>query len=273
MHDPMIVAFDIHLPLGKTHILPSGKKWKSKNTLLTIWHNDPETDGSDDSCGWSSPKTTDREKKIIDDILNWEKDFPFFSSDAMVHISILENPKYEFRQLPVGDCLGYVAAAWGHIAWARDKRRKLTAGEWWEVSSLATNPNDNLRAVLSDHERKPSERAKHFLYCVMRAYLRYHRPWYRHPRWHVKHWKLQCHPLQTLQRWLFSRCAGCGKRFQWGYSPTSSQWEGTGPRWFWSERGVYHQECYPVNSAPAQNTRAAGNAPGVWDAGKRDGRR
>jgi hypothetical protein len=46
-----------------------------------------------------------------------------------------------------------------------------------------------------------------------------------------------------LKRWLFSRCAGCGKRFPWGYAPISASWESDGPRWFRGERSVYHHEC------------------------------
>lgn len=44
MHDPMTVAFEIKLPFRSEK-----NKYKS---LITIWHVDPEKDGSDDSCGW-----------------------------------------------------------------------------------------------------------------------------------------------------------------------------------------------------------------------------
>lgn len=43
MHDPMTVAFEIKYP------------WKTRGyrePLVTIWHVDPETDGTDDSCDW-----------------------------------------------------------------------------------------------------------------------------------------------------------------------------------------------------------------------------
>lgn len=62
-------------------------------------------------------------------------------------------------------------------------------------------------------------------------------------RWHFWHWRIQFHPIQALKRWLFSRCAGCGKGFPWDYSPVSLQWNGTGPRWFRGEHAVYHHEC------------------------------
>lgn len=66
-----------------------------------------------------------------------------------------------------------------------------------------------------------------------------------HPRWHVHHWRFQVHPAQKFKRWAFSRCAGCGLRFTWGYAPVSGSWYSGGPRWFRNEPGVYHSECYP----------------------------
>jgi hypothetical protein len=69
------------------------------------------------------------------------------------------------------------------------------------------------------------------------------RPWYRHPRWHIWHWRLQVHPLQAFCRWMWSRCVGCGGRFRWGYSPISDSWGGGGPRLFKGEPGVRHHEC------------------------------
>lgn len=62
-------------------------------------------------------------------------------------------------------------------------------------------------------------------------------------RWHFWHWKIQIHPVQNLKRWLFSRCADCGRGFKWGASVHSANWHGTGPRWFRGERDVYHEEC------------------------------
>ena len=45
MHSPETVAFEIYL----------GRKQKKngnyRTPLITIWHHDPEKDGTDDSCG------------------------------------------------------------------------------------------------------------------------------------------------------------------------------------------------------------------------------
>lgn len=226
MHDPTSVAHDIRL-FGRS--------------ILTIWHVDPETDGTDDSCGWFSPKLTRREDKIIDDIANWEKDFPYYSSP---HLPLtVVNPKYNYKEILAGDCLAYVSGAWKHIAWDRDRRKKLTAAEWWSVVELSTTPSDNLRAILADREENVAYRVTRFFSCVMKAYLRHHRPWWKHPRWHIHHWQFQIHFIQTLRRWLFSRCTHCEKRFSWGYSPISTGNSG-GLRWFKSEENCYHHQCY-----------------------------
>lgn len=87
-----------------------------------------------------------------------------------------------------------------------------------------------------------SQRAVDFVWWMWRRKLG--RPWYKHPRWHFHHWKIQVHALLDLKRFLFSRCAKCGKGFRWGYAPISLQWDGDGPQWFKGEASVYHHECY-----------------------------
>jgi hypothetical protein len=82
-----------------------------------------------------------------------------------------------------------------------------------------------------------------FFSCVYGAYRRYHRPWYRHPRWHIHHWELQIHPWRTLRRWLFTRCCRCGQRFPWGAYVCTGSWDRQKPGWFQGEKGVYHTNC------------------------------
>jgi hypothetical protein len=77
----------------------------------------------------------------------------------------------------------------------------------------------------------------------------------KHRWWHVHHWRVQVRPWQDLNRWLWTRCAGCGKRFPWGYAPVSHQWDSDGPAWRRPEVGKYHFEC--------SNARAARQPPEV----------
>jgi hypothetical protein len=252
MHDPFTTAFDIYWPIPKKLSLPNGKVFKDYSILITIWHVDPENDGSDDSCGWSRPNLSDEDKAIIDDILRWEKDSPYFSSQSLPNTAVIVDAKYDFLQQTAGDCLGHVAAAWQMIAWHKNGRKKLSAGEWWNVVNLATNPADNLRAILADPEEEPRDRARRFLYCVMRDYLRYHRPWYRHPRWHIHHWQIQISSLQRLNRWLFGRCQVCGKRFAFGETPVSIGWNEDG-------RKIFHQRCLTNENQPQSPAESPAN--------------
>lgn len=124
MHDPSTIAFDIKIRIGRDPRNGFPRHWY----IATIWHDDPETDGSDDSCHWFQDG----------------------------------------------------------------------------------------------------------------------RPWWKHPRFHLRHLRVQIHFTQKLKRFLFSRCAGCYQRFEWGYAPVSLSWGGKkGPQWFESEENVYHYECLP----------------------------
>lgn len=41
---------------------------------VTIWHHDPCTDGTDDSCGWSRPKLSKKENLYADRLIDNEHD-------------------------------------------------------------------------------------------------------------------------------------------------------------------------------------------------------
>ncbi|KAA3644524.1 MAG: hypothetical protein DWQ07_13980 [Chloroflexi bacterium] len=121
----------------------------------------------------------------------------------------------------------------------------LTDEEIKLAKNLVHNPDDNVqhwfggKQSIYDLER--------FVYLMFGNLKRLHRPWWRHPRWHIHHWKLTIIPLRDFKRWAFTRCAACGKRMPFGYAPVSGQWNSKGPRWFKSEERKYHHECYGVD--------------------------
>lgn len=241
MYDPMTVIYTFQM-FGYS--------------ILTLWHIDPEADGTDDSCGWFNPKILERDVAIIDEMTDWDMDMPYLSSPYLPLTTV--DPKYDYSQILAGDCLSFIAWAWMHMAWARDRRSSLTTDEWWQVVSLSSSPHDNLRFVLADPDEDARYKVERFLYCVLKAYLRHHRPRWRHPRWHIHHWRVQIHPLQALRRWLFSRCAHCERRFSWGYSPIAANNHDQKTPWLGGEQGVFHHRCYSEMAAKSEEEEKNG---------------
>lgn len=256
MHDPDTVAFEIKYPWFHTHKL--GKKpWRYWPAFITIWHHDPEKDGTDDSCGWFRPPLTDTHQEIIKSLAGDEARDPWFMS-----------LRAKTNRRPV-ECEAYIRGAFLLVSRCLENRFRWTfrqpvtveeATKW--AALLAHNPVDNFRSSLcflsgwhgnlyrdpdpNTEEEDKWFRERHaadFFGAIMGYILRERRPWYRHPRWHIWHWRIQIQPLLQFKRWAFSRCCKCGKGFKWGYAPTTNSWYGSGPRWFRSEEGVFHGDC------------------------------
>lgn len=237
MYDPMTVAFDIKSPFrhGPNKLWPKGYR----NSIITIWHVDPEDrEGkcgvrADDSCGWFSPPYSEADR---DRIIKLGK--AQFSTIFNKRWAIEEEKDYwKICYEPTS----YDAIYWTWRAIKQSERpcgvwqygKRLSRTELDEIYSLDADPVDNLRLNVAE-VTGPEECARFFL-IVYRCYLRFNRPWYRHPRWHVWHWRIQIHPLQKLMRRLFTRCAACGQPFGWNESPTGT----------WNGSKVWHSKCFP----------------------------
>lgn len=242
MHDPMTVAFDIKRPWPVYRSRPvMGSRWYWP-TLVTIWHVDPESDGSDDSCGWSRPKLTKSQISSMDFLAGCEAREPWLLVDRSK------------RPQSAADVESKLRGAFIAVASALRAKVSVDEAHAWAMR-LLHNPVDNMRSSLcflpgwhTNNERDTEDGrrdcAMSLLCCLAKFILRERRPWYRHPKWHVWHWKIQIQPLLAFKRWAFSRCAGCQRRFRYDYSPVTGNWDGTGPLWFRSESGVYHSECF-----------------------------
>lgn len=229
MRDPNIVVCDVDVPF-------------TKRTLFTIWHRDPCSDGSDDSCGYTYPKVADKNGSLSF-LAGQEARHPWFFA-------------YEGRSNPDPvECETLMRALYLRVASAIGV--KVTWEEACEYAARRVHcPIDNCRSSLcfeagyhsnfaGDREQDRRCHAERVFFGVARSILRAHRPWYRHPRWHVHHWRIQVPMLQRLRRWLFTRCEVCGKRFGWGYAPLSRLWERPKARLFKGEEGLRHFECRP----------------------------
>jgi hypothetical protein len=268
MHDPMTVAFDV--PSYELR-----RRWPWLPHVATVWHVDPETDGSDDSCGWFM-RCRHGDKAVLERIVSrfefdWDRVHEgenghvyhcgWFRPDGRPHFS------------PVGITVGLFHAAAG-VAFAGGDGFDWPAAERFmrrhlaEIIRFAENPTDSLHdAVTRKFEtgcgeeytpRRRDERIRSMASVVYAWILRAERPWYRHPRWHVHHWRVQVHGLQLLRRWLLSRCQSCGRGFRWGESVVGLHWSDPPRRWlesFRGERGLIHTGCPHPNAVTTPPAR------------------
>ena len=138
------------------------------------------------------------------------------------------------------------APRWKLTVHGRGARRFLRPGNWSPFATIAGR-EFYWPALVTIWHREPGGRDSGE---VCKHYHRWHDAdgaWNAKPRrawrWHVHHWHIQITPTQKLKRWLWTRCAECGRRLPYGYSPVSHQWDGDGPRWFRGETHTYHHEC------------------------------
>jgi hypothetical protein len=256
-YDPQTVAHEIKYP-WRAH----SKKWcdakgygpddfmrRYRPSFITIWHVDPERPNTgnrrDDSCGWFDRTPGDyadavayvlKDKAFVHEVnlvlqrrtetkavfyegiseeqLSWPK---LCAADALA-LTLLVAQELETRRWWNGQD-GKRGAA--NSFWARvlRPRRRVTD----EAIGLALNPLDNLSSVDSPEK---------MVRLVAAALNRRFKPWWRHPRWHVHHWRFQVHPWQQFKRWAFVRCAGCNKGFRWNESV-----------WGYGDNRIFHDTC------------------------------
>lgn len=275
MHDPNTVAFEIKYPWrdrsrGTTRLFPKGYR----NTFITIWHVDPEKDGTDDSCGWFM-RDRHVNKAVLEKIVkrfeeDWDRVFvskpepgddPFPKKTYFCGYFYPENDGAGMPNMGVTAIvlnLFFLAACEhfntdGRQSWK--PARRYMQRRLFDIMLLAENTTDSLRDEVIRKwgtSTKREDRIRSMAGLIYAWICRDTRPWYKHPRWHFWHWKIQFVPLQDFKRWAFSRCCKCGKRFPFGYAPVSNQWDGTGPRWFKSETDVYHSNCNHVSVAESR---------------------
>lgn len=251
MHDPQTVAFEIKRPWPSRQRFAEARYWPP---LVTVWHVDPQMDGSDDSCGFTFPRLTaadlDWAKKQAGQL--WRECFGYPSIDltSAGNREVLMSLWCQVRTQYVHPRRGYI--------WRPLPRRDVQT-----IDQLLISSADNLHSLVGQARTwgpEGIEGMERLLLVIIRLQRQLYRPWYRRPRWHVHHWRLQVHPLQHLKRWLFSRCCRCGRRFPWGYSPAALQWDGTGPLWFRSEAGVAHHECTASRARGYESVCGASNS-------------
>ena len=251
MHDPSTVAFEIYYPWHKRFWQTDSQYMMEKNSkfhtpFITIWHEDPETDGSDDSCGWFM-RSKHGDKKILEKIIkefefNWDSNWTsennnryytgYFRPDGTMNMSIH------------GIVLDLFFRA-AHIVFNcnHKKKDKYINKNLARILHFAENPIDSLHTSITRKfenacgepysEASRKEWIQTTASIIYGYILRDARPWYKHPRWHIHHWHFQIHPLQGIKRYLFDRCVICKKGFKWGETPITN----------WDCNKIWHEGC------------------------------
>lgn len=258
MHDPKTVAFEIYLGAKKK------RNGHYKSPIVTIWHNDPETDGTDDSCGWFI-RARHLPAGLLDKVIKefeseWDRTWQD-NDDSYRYNCGWFNPDGENVLSVRGIVLNmYLYAAKICLvpngenprkAW--DKAWKFLNKHYAEIMYFAENNRDSMRDTIvrkfsigTNTPYTPESRKEMIRDCasiITTDVMRKLRPWWKHPRWHIHHWSIQFHPLQQLKRRYWDKCSVCGKR---GFKGSAfSDWGGS---------KIWHSECdqsrKPV--APAQ---------------------
>lgn len=245
MHDPATLAFSVKSPFKR--------KGGYRNDILNIWHVDPcKGPGGDDTCGWFMRSYHGDEKvlKKIESRFEFDWDRVFKSDCGKTYFSGYFKPDGSPAHSvhSIGLNLFFLAAL--EVFKSRRQADRFMKDNLFDILIFAENPvdsmHDGITCKFSDGVSDPKKRAERIHQFASMIYgwiLRHSRPWYKHPRWHIHHWKIEVPFLRKLKRWMFTKCCKCGKGFYWNECPTSD-WHGT---------KLWHGNCHGTTVSERNN--------------------
>lgn len=183
---------------------------------FTLWHHDPcRGPGGDDSCGFFM-RSYHGDKKVLDAITrdfeyDWDRVYmpderEHDPDDGVFKRKIYHRGFFKPDGDPVLSVHGVVLNLFFIAALKVFRtRRKAVAylnANLFEILFFAENPIDSMRdgivrtfAKGCDEPYTPArrkERIESMASCIYGYILRDTRPWWKHPRWHVHHWRISC---------------------------------------------------------------------------------
>lgn len=198
MHDPKTLAFDIYI----------GRKQKKNGSyrtpLVSIWHNDPETDNTDDSCGWFI-RPRHANQKMLDKIktefnFNFKHNY-WFDKDGNQIFSTIGTLMLMYR-----------CALWKHFNHNSKKVDNFMHKYCIDIIHFAENPYDcggngitGKWYKMSNASLLSEDRFSGMAAMVYSDILRKERKWYQHPKWHIHHWSFQFPYFNELKRKWFGK--------------------------------------------------------------------
>jgi hypothetical protein len=219
--------------------------------LFTLWHKDTESDGSDDACGFYLRARHGDPNILRRIIYSFERDFKdWFDDDGQPRLSTMAITLNMYN-----------TASHEFYNYNWKKKTRFMKKHLYEILLFAENSIDSLHPSINSSKLRTryiapgkEQRAQEFANIIYADILRKSRPWYKHPRWHIHHWRLQVHHYQQLRRRLFTRCAKCHKPFI-NESPVTCQYENKKPGWFRSEENLFHMQCLKDQSEIFKNEK------------------
>lgn len=250
------LAFEIKSPFKDKH--------GHRQPILSVWHNDPSTDGTDDSCGWFI-RLRHADKNVYEKIVKefeaeWDSTYKsdnngyiyncgwftpqgayVLSVQAIVFNMYLYASKIVFNPYEKISPRRAWKKAWRFM----DKHHS-------EIVYFAENNRDSMsdniirKFEIGCNEAYTSDKRmamiKHCASIIYTDILRKERKWWQHPKFHIHHWSIQFNLLQGLKRRYWDKCSICGKR---GFKGSAMS-DGSGTK-------MWHQECDSSNSVPCKS--------------------
>lgn len=177
------------------------------DTLITsfgpfmLWHRDPcnKPGCRDDSCGWFM-RAQHGDKSVLEKIekaIGHDFDRVFNSDSGRVYHTgyFFPNgdPNFSVHGIVLNMFFTAAHTYFGHN-WRKSRRwmRKNVA----DILLFAENPTDSLRdgivgtfRIACGEKWDRDEALHNYATCIYGWILREQRPWWKHPRWHVHHWR------------------------------------------------------------------------------------
>ncbi len=158
-----------------------------------LWHHDPCTDHTDDSCGrfmrarHGDPKVLKAIESDFD--FEWNATYqPWFTEQGDPALSTMGIALQMFR-----------IAAWNHFSKDRKKVERYMRKHLYDILHFAENTCDTMATSIQGKYGECSEpkknRVRSMASMVYGCVLRDTRPWWKSPRWHIHHWRITCRPF------------------------------------------------------------------------------
>lgn len=188
---------------------------------FTLWHHDPcnRRGCRDDSCGWfmrashGDPEMLKKIRRRMD--YEFDRVFKSYGDNLQDHErspnAVPKRVYYTGLFYPTGGpnfsvhgiALNlFFTAIHTYFSFDWKKSRRWMRHNLFDILMFAENPTDSMRDGIMGTFRIPcgekwdrEAELDSYASMIYGWILRAERPWYRHPRWHVHHWRLNCRPF------------------------------------------------------------------------------